>query len=57
MQWLNATSPSYWVSLQGSLLQDWSKSPTADSILPLGDLVTVVRVRGSTTEAFSMDGL
>ena len=45
MQWSNTSSSSYWVSLQGSLLQDWSKSHTADSILPLGDLVTVVRVR------------
>lgn len=43
--WDNSTDSNYWVSLQGILLQDWSKSATCETILPIGNLITILRVR------------
>lgn len=43
--WDNTTDSNYWVTLQGILLQDWSKSATCETILPIGDLITILRVR------------
>lgn len=43
--WDNSTDSNYWVALQGILLQDWSKSATCETILPIGNLITILRVR------------
>lgn len=45
LEWDNSSSSSYWVNLGGVLLQDWSKSASCETILPIGDLITILRVR------------
>lgn len=45
ISWDNSTDSSYWVTLQGILLQDWSTSATCETILPIGNLRIILRVR------------
>ncbi|CAJ1339216.1 unnamed protein product [Effrenium voratum] len=45
LEWSNYSSDSYWVSQGGVMLQDWSKASVVDSVLPVGDFVTVLRIR------------